>query len=427
MSRAAGGLLAPLEPRARDILAEIPALVAPGRAALVGGAVRDLLRAVRRTGAAPRDLDVTLEGDAETVAHALADAWGGEAQVHGRFGTASVWTADGLRVDLAACRAERYPAPGALPEVQPAALEQDLARRDFTIHAMALVLTTQGAGPLLDPAGGRADLAAGRLRVLHEASFRDDPTRLLRASRYGTRLGLAPEPQTARWRDEALAADAAATVSGDRLWSEWGLLVGEDDVPRQLCALARDGVHRALRLPDRTEAEIAAAAQRVAAGVALRGAGIDAAEGFLAGWLAGAADDARVAALSRLAVPSAQVSWFGPPRVLQDWTDPVECRETFDRLPGAARAALCTAHGAPALAALRWYAEELRLVQPLLRGRDLMALGLAPGPRVSEVLREVFRRQLRGQVRERDEALEVARAVVEDVGEGEGGEGEGRV
>ena len=162
----------------------LPALEGLPPAYLVGGAVRDLLR-----GADAVDLDLALEGDARTVSRALAERLGGVSREHARFGTAVV-RADGLSVDLATTRRETYPEPGALPDVEAASLGEDLERRDFTVNAMALGLTGDDLGHLYDPAGGVSDLASGIIRVLHERSFIDDPTRLLRALRYEARLRL---------------------------------------------------------------------------------------------------------------------------------------------------------------------------------------------------------------------------------------------
>jgi tRNA nucleotidyltransferase/poly(A) polymerase len=153
-------------------IARVRAALDGERAYLVGGAVRDLL-----LGAEHPDLDLAVEGDAVELARRL----GAEPVAHERFSTATV-DLDGVRVDLARTRAETYPHPGALPEVEPAPLERDLARRDFTVNAMALPL--DGRGQLVDPHGGRVDLRAGLLRVLHPGSFADDPTRALRAARY---------------------------------------------------------------------------------------------------------------------------------------------------------------------------------------------------------------------------------------------------
>src|SRR5947208_15725938 len=144
----------------------LPALDALEPGFLVGGAVRDLL-----LGRGTVDLDVAIEGDARAVARELAGRLGGEAKEHERFGTATVRAGD-LVVDLATTRRETYAEPGALPEVEPSSIEEDLARRDFTVNAMAMRLPD---GEILDPHKGRADLEGRVIRVLHDRSFVDDP------------------------------------------------------------------------------------------------------------------------------------------------------------------------------------------------------------------------------------------------------------
>jgi tRNA nucleotidyltransferase (CCA-adding enzyme) len=246
---------------------------------LVGGAIRDLL-----LGAESAELDVVVAGD-----HlALVEALGGTARVHDRFGTATVLTPAGS-IDVARARAESYPHPGALPNVRPAGIEEDLVRRDFTVNAVAAPL----AAPfeLLDPHGGVADLAAGLLRVLHPRSFVDDPTRALRAARYAARLELEPEPETLGLLREA----DLETVSADRVEAElrriaaeprarhgfdllagWGLIdlpgrAGElvdgtlellADEPWSALATRSDAVLAALRGPSERAIELAAASPR---------------------------------------------------------------------------------------------------------------------------------------------------------------------
>ncbi|HYU61398.1 MAG TPA: hypothetical protein VEK39_11610 [Solirubrobacterales bacterium] len=179
---------------------------------LVGGAVRDLL--LGRTDRA--DIDVVVEGDIAPIVESL----GSEARSHERFGTATVRVGD-VVADLAAARSESYAHPGALPEIRPATLEADLARRDFTINAMAIPLA--GEPHLIDPHGGRADLEARAIRVLHDYSFVDDPTRVIRAARYVTRLGFELNPETARLAREA----DLGTVSADRREAELLRLAAE--------------------------------------------------------------------------------------------------------------------------------------------------------------------------------------------------------
>jgi tRNA nucleotidyltransferase (CCA-adding enzyme) len=171
---------------------------------LVGGAVRDLL-----LGRGRADLDLVVEGDAA----ALAAQLGADVLEHERFSTAKV-SLDGHEVDIAAARTETYSHPGALPDVKSASLSDDLARRDFTINAIAIPLGPQPA--LVDPHGGRDDLAAGLLRVLHPNSFVDDPTRALRGARYAARFDFELEAATA----ELIAGVDLSTISEDRREAE---------------------------------------------------------------------------------------------------------------------------------------------------------------------------------------------------------------
>ena len=179
---------------------------------LVGGAVRDLLLGRPRA-----DVDLVVEGDAA----ALAERLGGAEREHERFGTVKV-EVEGHEVDVATARTESYPHPGALPEVAPAeSIDADLGRRDFTINAMAIPLA--GEPRLIDPHGGRADLERGLLRVLHPRSFEDDPTRAIRAARYGSRFGFGLEPGTY----ELLRRADLSTVSADRRRAELERLAAE--------------------------------------------------------------------------------------------------------------------------------------------------------------------------------------------------------
>ncbi len=196
---------------------------------LVGGAVRDLL-----LGRGRADIDLVVEGDAA----ALAERLGAEVTAHERFGTAKV-KLNGHEVDIAGARSESYPQPGALPVVERGAdLAADLRRRDFTINAMAIPL--RGEPRLIDPHGGEADLAMRQLRVLHDGSFVDDPTRALRAARYAARFGFGLEARhrradprdgperrsrpTAARRSCCASPPKRMPPSGFALLAEWGLL-----------------------------------------------------------------------------------------------------------------------------------------------------------------------------------------------------------
>lgn len=190
---------------------------------LVGGAVRDLLRKGEFS-----DLDLVVEGDGLAFARSLATRLEAEARFHPRFLTAELDLGD-LRVDVTSARRESYPSPAELPEIEIGSLSDDLARRDFTVNAMALGLWPDAAGALVDPFDGRGDLAQDLLRVLHDQSFFDDPTRILRGVRLASRLGLHLEGRTRELMQAASAAGAFEPLSTSRLRREIALMLAEHE------------------------------------------------------------------------------------------------------------------------------------------------------------------------------------------------------
>lgn len=202
----------------------------------VGGGVRDALR-----GETPQDLDFAVEGDAPKLAAAVAHRLGGEVEEHDRFGTARV-RAGGHAYDFATTRAELYAHPGALPEVRGATLQEDLRRRDFTVNAIALAVGAPQPGRLTAHPQALGDLDDACLRVLHDESFADDPTRLFRLARYAARLGFEPEPHTVQLARAAIDSGVLDTVSGPRLGQELRLAAGETDPVAVLVGLDELGL-----------------------------------------------------------------------------------------------------------------------------------------------------------------------------------------
>ncbi len=198
---------------------------------LVGGLVRDLL-----VGRHSKDIDLLTLGEPEPLARVLADRLGGVPRLHEEFRTATLETDAGFRVDLAAARAEEYPSPGALPQTRPGTLTEDLGRRDFTVNAMAASLIHPEA-PVVDLHDGLGDLEARRLRVLHPDSFRDDPTRVLRAARFLVELGFELEPGSLRLAASSAARDALTGVSGFRIWRELAMALRSGPAARAVVAL----------------------------------------------------------------------------------------------------------------------------------------------------------------------------------------------
>ena len=187
---------------------------------LVGGVVRDLL--LER---ANLDLDLVVEGDAIQLARSLADKNKVKLVIHSRFGTAKLHFED-FNLDIATARKEVYIRPGALPDVQPGTIAEDLFRRDFSINAMALFLNSKKFGEVIDLYNGRKDINNCRIRILHSDSFKEDATRIFRAFRYEQRLGFCLERSTS----ELIKRDAAMikTISGDRLRHELMLILKEE-------------------------------------------------------------------------------------------------------------------------------------------------------------------------------------------------------
>lgn len=201
---------------------------------LVGGIVRDLLLGVPNL-----DLDLVVEGDAISLVRHLQAKWGGDMRYHQQFGTAKwLLTADVAKslgvvysaewpefIDFATARAEFYKEPTVLPTVRQSSIKQDLHRRDFTINSMAIRLAPEPMGALIDYYNGERDLDQKIIRVLHSLSFVDDPTRMVRAVRFEQRLGFVIEPRT-----ESLMRDALPLlnrVTGDRIRHELRLILYE--------------------------------------------------------------------------------------------------------------------------------------------------------------------------------------------------------
>jgi tRNA nucleotidyltransferase/poly(A) polymerase len=223
--------------RALDLVREVSAekLCRPY---LVGGPVRDLLlhRGVI-------DVDVTLEDGASTLARALAKRIDGRVRSFPQFLTYKVTAPQLPEIDITTARKERYRAPGALPTVTAGRLKDDLLRRDFSINAIALDVMS---GEVHDPTGGESDLRNRAVRVLHEESFVDDPTRIFRAIRLAKRLGFTLDPHTEELMRAGIRDGALATVSKERIWRELFLAMEEEDAAAVLSALADSGATEVL-------------------------------------------------------------------------------------------------------------------------------------------------------------------------------------
>jgi tRNA nucleotidyltransferase (CCA-adding enzyme) len=392
---------------------------------LVGGAVRDLM-----LGRVPRELDVVVGGGEASLSPALPfarelaarlDALA-ETSEHERFGTALV-TWDGAQVDVASARRERYAVPGALPEVEPATLEEDLLRRDFTVNALAVTLDSTRPGEVHAPPGALEDLRAGRLRVLHNASFRDDPTRLLRLARYAARLGFEVEAETLRLAREAIGGGALKTVSRDRVAAELALAAAERDPVGAFVALDDLGALGALDLPSPFDRSLADAALSLLPQDGSR-AVLTLAVAFHPAEPAPAAlEDVRVRieeltvngeTCARVREAALGSFALAPPLANDPSCPPSRLRALLGgvRPEAVALTAAMATRASPEAqeAASRWLS-ELRHVTLEIDGGDLLGAGVPEGPEIGQRLQRALARKLDGELDGEGRDAELAAAL----------------
>jgi len=355
------------------------------------------------------DLDLVAEGDVP----ALCARLGGRAVIHERFDTATV-ILDGQSYDIARARRESYARPGALPEVSPATLREDLLRRDFTVNSIAVTLGGSTPGALTAAPSALEDLAAGQLRVLHDLSFIDDPTRLLRLVRYASRLGFEVEPRTLALARAAIAGGALGTVSGARIGTELRLLALEGDPLAAFAALAELGIDRAIDFRfGVADPELAA---RALALLASDGRGdllmlAVAASAVPRVDLAPLLDELEFDAASRARILAAASGAGEAAHALAGASRPSEIAAVLAREP-VELAALAGALG-PAEQARAWL-ERLRLVRLEIDGDDLIGAGVAEGPAVGRGLQAALAAKLDGSIAGREaELAEAVRAALD--------------
>lgn len=373
----------------------------------VGGAVRDV-----RLGRRPSEVDLVVVGDATEVARELGARLGGRVREHQRFKTATL-ELGAAHFDLASARRERYPRPGALPEVElGATLAEDLERRDFTVNAIAVALAD---GAVTAHPGALDDLDARVVRVLHSASFHDDPTRLIRLARYCGRLGLRVEESTARLAAAALAAGALETVSGERVGRELRLAAAEPQ-PETLGLLVSLGLASAILGGARWDEAVLGRALAACPPdarpdlLALAAVAAEPDPAVLAGrlrLLGFPREDAQrvvriAAAAPRLARQLDELAGAAPSRVHERLAaEPVEAvvlAGARSRAPAAAEA-------------FARFVSELRHVRPAVSGRDLERAGLR-GPDVGRGLRAALALALDRPEAGSDDQLAAALAAV---------------
>lgn len=383
---------------------------------LVGGAVRDLLLERPNT-----DFDLVLEGDAPSFARRLAKLMrdgsddrvlSEQVTIHPRFGTAKFKLED-FTIDVVTARSETYARPGALPTVKPGAIRDDLFRRDFSINAMAIELMPASLGHLLDYFYGIKDLQRGLIRILHNRSFIDDATRMLRAIRYEQRLGFKLEPDTER----LLKRDVSYldTISGDRIRHELELMFKEDKSEHMLERAQILGVLRqiypALKFDLATEERLLQAHQK----------GISEPDIYLAILAYPLSDEDIEGFVERLNItgelkramkqlPRLKAKF---PTLASPNVKPSAVYRLLQKYNPKAVATCAIVADKPTIRShLELYLDDLRYVKTSLDGDDLRALGVQPGPRLGKMLGAIREARLDGAVKTRKEEEALVRRLL---------------
>ena len=382
----------------------------------VGGFVRDLLLRNENF-----DIDVVVEGDGIRLARALAREEMGELRVHRRFGTATLDLPGRYRLDLATARLEYYDHPAALPRVEHSSIKLDLFRRDFTVNALAVHLHPDHFGELIDFFGGQKDLKERVIRVLHNLSFVEDPTRVFRALRFEQRIGFEIARQTHMLMENAVRMELFGRLSGRRLFRELVLCLSEEKPLAVLKRLGDFGLltffHPGLQIDRPLEARLARLEGIVSwYRLLFTGEKFDPWIVNFLGLVEGMPEKEVEGVLSRFSLPEKFRTVFLQRRRM---TIQVAKRLSSQPFPGRSEVysllnplptefllyvmGRTDAEGAKKAVSL--YFTELKKVRVSLGGQDLKRIGFAPGPIYKEILQALLRSKLDGKLVSRQDEL----------------------
>ena len=373
---------------------------------IVGGPVRDaLLRSP------VVDLDFSVVGDGVAIANRFAEETGGKITVHPQFGTAIV-DSDRCRVDVVTARREHYPEPGSLPSVTFGSIEDDLARRDFSINAMALRVWPEGKG-ILDPTSGLDDLQSGIVRVLHSQSFVDDPTRMFRAVRYEQRFGFYIDDGTLQLMTSAVDSGHMESVSGERWLHEIERVLDEPNPGRVLLRASELGLLSGLHHSLADDSGIRRMAEW--------DQGLVDRDEWLAALFGPLNEADGTAVIQRLRLSG---RWAMVARDTIDLREKEKAvRESAERPsdlygilrpfePQAIAARTKLTEDLSVKRALQRYLDELRFIRPGLSGEDLLEMGAPQGPLIGEILAHLRCARLDGALSDTMQERALARELL---------------
>ncbi len=380
---------------------------------IVGGSVRDLLR-----GEVNLDIDIVIEGDGIAFAQSLGRELNARVKTHIRFGTA-VLVAGPLKFDVASARTEYYESPAALPRVESSSIKKDLYRRDFTINTLAIRLDNDNFGQLLDFFGGQRDIKEKTIRILHNLSFIEDPTRAFRAIRFSERFGFKLSRQTANLIKTAVKINLFDKLSGSRLYDELGLLFIETEPVRAVRRLAEFDLlrflHSSLKLTDTLEDTFRAIQETfVWFKLLFFDEKLDKSHLFLMALFEELKGSERKKAMQRLHVP---------PNVSREINAGIEeSKKALPRLRKASNSGvyftleplnlltilftMAKAKDKGQKKAISLYLTKLRSTSPELTGQDMKDMGLKPGPLFKTILKSILEARLEGKIKSREDEID---------------------
>ena len=386
------------------------------KAYLVGGSVRDLLR-----GQENLDIDIVIEGDGIIFAKAFGQRLNARVRAHDRFGTAQILASD-LKLDVATARTEYYESPAALPTVETSSVKKDLYRRDFTINTLAIALNPRDFGLLIDFFGGQRDLREKTIRVLHNLSFIEDPTRAFRAMRFSERFGFKLSKHTENLIKSALRMNLFDKLSGSRLCDELLLTFSETEPVRTIKRLSDYGllkvIHRDLVFDVRLETILLSVHDTLSwFNLLFLDERPDRGTLYLMALLSVLSEDNREAALERLATPPKvkEIISKGIFRARElinalPLNDPVKTYRAIHALDlETTLFAMASAADDQKKKEISHYLIELRKVTVQMNGADIRGMGIVPGPIYSAILSSVLDEKLRGGLRTKEAEIAFVR------------------
>jgi tRNA nucleotidyltransferase (CCA-adding enzyme) len=384
---------------------------------LVGGSVRDLLR-----GEENLDIDIVIEGDGISFAKVFGEKLKARVRTHQKFGTAQIIT-DRLKLDVATARLEYYELPAALPKVETSSIKKDLYRRDFTINTLAIKLNPRDLGLLIDFFGGQRDLREKTIRVLHNLSFVEDPTRAFRAIRFSERFGFKIGKHTENLIKSTVEMKLFDRLSGSRLYEELLLSFNETDPVGTLKRLSDFGllkvIHPNLVFNEELEATLKSMRDTLSwFNLLFLEEKTDSGILYLMALLSGLRDEDAKAAMERLS-PSPKVSNMIIKGMSQardilkrlPLDDPVEIYNLLNKFKlETVLFSMAVSKDRQKQKVISHYLTGLRKIKTILKGDDLKRIGIQPGPVYSKILKDLLEERLRGHLKSREDEERFVRA-----------------